>query len=230
MARTGKIARLPRNIRNSLNTRLDNGEQATGLVQWLNDLPEVQALLAADFEGRPINQQNLSDWKAGGFLDWQRTQQSCDSIRDLFEHADDLESAADDYQIPDRLASILAAELAEETRRLLASTTDPKERWRYLSDALRHLNTLRMGDRLAARSALDRFHLEIESHRHEEEEAKKESSRLRDQLTKPIINGMRRKTLATMFGGGEQGEQLADYLQRVEDLCQHPNSPPPDQT
>ena len=67
MTRTGKIARLPRNIRDTLNNRLDNGEQATDLVRWLNGLPEVQSLLASDFQRRPINTPNLSAWKAGCF-------------------------------------------------------------------------------------------------------------------------------------------------------------------
>jgi len=229
MTRNGKVARLPRNIRNTLNTRLDNGEQSDEILPWLNALPEVQSLLAAEFEGRPISKQNLSEWKAGGFLEWLRAQQSCERLRSLIEFADDLDSAADDRAIPDRLAIILAAELAEETRQLLDITTDPKERWRYLCQALRHLNTLRNGDRQAARADLDRLRWEIESDRRKEEEAKKESSRLREQLTRPIINGMRRKTLATMFGGGEDGEKLADYLQQIEEVCQPTHHPPHDQ-
>ncbi len=68
--RKGKIARLPRGVRNELNQRLDKGEQGTRLIAWLNGLPEVKRVLAEDFGGREINDQNLSDWKAGGFQDW----------------------------------------------------------------------------------------------------------------------------------------------------------------
>jgi hypothetical protein len=71
MTRTGKIARLPKNIREELNQRLDDGNQGARLVAWLNSLPEVQAVLARDFEGKAISEQNLSEWRKGGFRDWQ---------------------------------------------------------------------------------------------------------------------------------------------------------------
>ena len=40
--RNGKIARLPRGVRQELNRRLHEGEQGKRLVAWLNALPEVQ--------------------------------------------------------------------------------------------------------------------------------------------------------------------------------------------
>ena len=67
---TGKIARLPREIREQLNQRLEDGEPGNRLVAWLNELPEVKALLAAEFGGAAIKEQNLSNWKQGGFRDW----------------------------------------------------------------------------------------------------------------------------------------------------------------
>src|ERR1700735_2174125 len=70
MTRTGKIARLPREIRDQLNQRLNDGQSGRRLVTWLNSLPEVQQVLAANFDGRPLTEQNLSEWKAGGYLDW----------------------------------------------------------------------------------------------------------------------------------------------------------------
>jgi hypothetical protein len=71
MTRTGKIARLPKIIRDQLNQRLDDGEQGARLVTWLNSLPEVQAILTRDFEGKAVSEQNLSEWRKGGFRDWQ---------------------------------------------------------------------------------------------------------------------------------------------------------------
>jgi hypothetical protein len=231
MTRNGKIARLPRNIRETLNTRLDNGEPATDLVQWLNELPEVHSLLATHFEGRPINTQNLSDWKNGGFLDWQRRQESCDLIRDVVETASDFDAAAGQHQIPDRLAPILATELAAATRRLLDSTSDPKERWQYLSQALRHLNTLRQGDRFAARAALERLHLNTASDRRAKEEADREAKRRKDQAQKPIFDAMRRRAIITAFGGGENAEKIADDFLNADELFDEPpDSSPEDAT
>ncbi len=42
MPNYGKIARLPRNVRDELNHSIDNGETGVRLVEWLNGLPEVQ--------------------------------------------------------------------------------------------------------------------------------------------------------------------------------------------
>ena len=60
MTRNGKIARLPLAIREQLNRRLQDGEPGTQLVEWRNGLPEVQAVMQAQFNGRPIGEPNLS--------------------------------------------------------------------------------------------------------------------------------------------------------------------------
>jgi len=212
MTRTGKIARLPRSLRHELNTRLENGEPARTLLQWLNALPEVQSILESTFEGRPISEQNLSEWKTGGFLDWQRNQQSCDRVRELIEVAGQIDSAAGFQQVPDCLASYLTGELANKTRQLLQTTVDPGERSRYLRDALQHLNKMRQGARLAAQAARDRFRLELESARREEEQANLEIKGLIDEATKPIFEAMRRETVAKLFSGCQTAGKIADLL------------------
>jgi hypothetical protein len=71
MSRNGKIARLPGTIRDELNQRLENGEEAPPLLAWLNGLPEVQRSLKDHFDGAPVSKQNLSEWRQGGFREWQ---------------------------------------------------------------------------------------------------------------------------------------------------------------
>src|SRR5437763_323230 len=61
--RNGKIAHFPPAVREKLNLRLADGERSRSLVQWLNSLPEVRECLATYFDGRPINDVNLSAWK-----------------------------------------------------------------------------------------------------------------------------------------------------------------------
>jgi hypothetical protein len=68
--RVGKIARLPEHIREELNYHLCANESGLRLLDWLNRLPEVQAILARDFGSRPINSVNLTKWKAGGYREW----------------------------------------------------------------------------------------------------------------------------------------------------------------
>ncbi len=85
MSRNGKIAHLPRAIRDQLNQRLDDGQEAKELAAWLNSLPEVQAVLTTHFERRPINEVNLSQWKQGGFVNWQSLQQRREWLARLIE-------------------------------------------------------------------------------------------------------------------------------------------------
>ena len=61
-SRKGKIARLPKTIRDELNQRLADGESGRRLIAWLNSLPEVDAVLDREFGGRAISEQNLSEW------------------------------------------------------------------------------------------------------------------------------------------------------------------------
>ena len=70
MTRTGKIARLPNDLRDQLNRRLHDGEKGKTLLKWLNALPEVRAVLAAEFNRQPIRPCNLTEWKQGGHRDW----------------------------------------------------------------------------------------------------------------------------------------------------------------
>src|SRR5258708_4599662 len=67
MSRPGKIARLPYDIREQVNCRLRDGEPAKPILQWLNQLSEVRAILDSDFAGSPISKQSLADWKLHAF-------------------------------------------------------------------------------------------------------------------------------------------------------------------
>ena len=67
MTRRGKIARLPQSIREQVNRRLENGVEGKQIVEWLNGLPKVKAVMAAQFDGQPVNETNLSNWPRGGY-------------------------------------------------------------------------------------------------------------------------------------------------------------------
>ncbi len=73
--RNGKNAKLPRALRDQINRAFDAGQSAVSIARELNKIPEVKAMLEAHFEGRPISPQNLSEWKGGGYRDWQLRQE-----------------------------------------------------------------------------------------------------------------------------------------------------------
>jgi hypothetical protein len=68
--RNGKIAHLPFQIREELNIRLANGEPGNRLVEWLNAHPAVIEVMNNCFAGRPVSEQNLSEWRNGGYEQW----------------------------------------------------------------------------------------------------------------------------------------------------------------
>jgi len=85
--RNGKIARLPLAVRQELNRRLDEGQQGKKLVAWLNSLPAVQTIVTTEFGGKPIREQNLSEWKQGGYRDWLAKQEALEIAERLREDA-----------------------------------------------------------------------------------------------------------------------------------------------
>src|SRR5688572_2201662 len=111
MTRTGKIARLPRPLRDELNHRLDQNIPGRHITAWLNSLPEVQSILTAHFGGDPINQQNLSNWRRGGFLEWQTRREFFDRLQDLTESASHLDSAIP-ASLTDHASRLLTAHIA----------------------------------------------------------------------------------------------------------------------
>jgi hypothetical protein len=60
MNRTGKIARLPRHIREEINCRLQSREKGRKILEWFGALPEVAAVTKAEFDGQSISEVNLS--------------------------------------------------------------------------------------------------------------------------------------------------------------------------
>ena len=156
MTRNGKIARLPRTIRDELNRRLQDGQCGRHLLAWLNGLEEVKRLLEQEFEGRPINDQNLTEWRQGGHQDWLARQELLSQAREMAADAEEVKSACDGL-LTDHLALLLTSryaglvstwngELDEEFRRKLRGL-----RW-----LCQDITELRRGDHFAERLRLDR--------------------------------------------------------------------------
>jgi hypothetical protein len=162
MTRTGKIARLPRSIRDELNRRLDNGEQGVRLIAWLNELPEVKQVLARDFEGRPITKSNLTEWKNGGYLDWQSQDETATFIREIKE--DDTELS----KIPptDLAKPLTTTVLAHYARAIFRSLVDDKEqpraRVRRLGRSLREMDRIMRRDLSEERMQIELEQLQFE--------------------------------------------------------------------
>jgi hypothetical protein len=150
MARIGKIARLPRSIRCQLNRRLDNGDKGADIVQWLNDLEEVQWALGFSYGGRPVTEQNLSLWRQSGFLDWKRHQDACEWVSQLAGGAHQLADEAGLMPLSDSLASFATLTLGKRLQELgVDPLSDAEKREEFLS-LLKELTRMRRDDMKAA--------------------------------------------------------------------------------
>lgn len=79
MARKGKIARLPFAVREEINRRLLDNENGVKLVAWINTTQQLRDAAA-------ITEQNLSEWRGGGFDDWLKNQDKVQRTKDLAEY------------------------------------------------------------------------------------------------------------------------------------------------
>jgi hypothetical protein len=158
---TGKIARLPAEIRTQLNRRLQNGEPAKYVVKWLNLLPEVQKLLAAEFHGKPVREQNVSEWRRHGYRAWLVHQEKQDILGEMLAEGEASEARFGETLV-DRLAGWLVPNFMAEARARLAAATDPGERWATFQVLYPGFVSLRRGHHSAGRLRLDREKFELE--------------------------------------------------------------------
>ncbi len=163
MNRNGKIHQIAPEIRDQLNRRLNDGETGVALAEWLNSLPQVQQLIASQFDGFPVTPQNVSDWKQGPYRDWQ----ICQKARHILQSAN-----PDDPELKQLLSGSLADNLAQWlTLRFAAAAhslasldeQDPKAELRLLgqfsADVIRLLRSQLSAGRLKVeqqRLALDK--------------------------------------------------------------------------
>lgn len=146
MSRIGKIARLWHGLRSQLNQRIEDGEPGRSLVEWLNSCGATKDTLAEHFGGRPITEQNLSEWKQGGFKDWQRHQETRALARGFLAEAEELEEEVGHTPLPDRLSETVALALARLLREAVDWEKGPEQRAAIL-EIVRELGRWRQGDR-----------------------------------------------------------------------------------
>ena len=161
MTRTGKIARLPNDLRDQLNRRLRDGEKGKTLLKWLNALPEVRAVLAAEFNRQPINPTNLTEWKQGGHRDWLVSQDARNLARNLEDqHGLGHQTLAGPFTA--KLAQWAALYYASAAQSLVAAEHQPKARWDRLRELCVDIARLRRGDLHAEQLTIERQWLALE--------------------------------------------------------------------
>ena len=155
MTRTSKIARLPKSIRHQLSLRIEDNHSGVEIVQWLNSLPDVQKITAEQFTCKPISEQNVSDWKSSGHLDWLRHEDAREAALHLLETSDDLDQVAQYRSLAGRFAAILATQLFQAGMVLAEKEADPEKKWKLLCQLNRELSRIRRDDDRTQRTTLE---------------------------------------------------------------------------
>ena len=181
MTRNGKIARLPKAVRHELNCRLSEGEPGESLVDWLNERDDVKKVLAASFGGRPVSEQNLSEWRAGGYLDWQRHQETLELAQRMMEEGDDIERLSKKGPLTDRMAEMAALALMGLLR-AADRMEDGPEKHRRILEVVRELNRLRRADREMERACREAELHACAMEDREEQKEREETSRNRREI------------------------------------------------
>ena len=164
MSRIGKIARLPHDIREQLNRRLLDGQSGPDILQWVNELPQCRQMLAQKFGSRPIDENNLYEWRHGGYEEWLWNEDRRDRLASTFEHIAKLDAVGDGSEVAERLGAIVAAELIRAIN-FLDGISDMNDRWDRLQRICRELSRFRRENYNQQRLHLAEQRLENETER-----------------------------------------------------------------
>ena len=149
---TSKISHFPRAIREELNRRLDRSEKTQTILQWLNSLPEVKAVLERDFAGEPVKKQNLTSWRKTAFRNWQLAQTALDFTENFLP--EELDAAALE-KMSAKLIRCLQIRFAAVAGSMPGPNADPEVELRRLGDPCNNLTALRRGDLAAERLSVE---------------------------------------------------------------------------
>jgi len=119
----GKIARLPETLREQLNHRLLDNHPASDILPWLNDLPGVKEILAAQFGGQSINRYNLSNWRKLGYQRWFEARQTVAETKELAQFSANL-TAAGNGSLPLGASAIASGQILKRLHRIASNENE----------------------------------------------------------------------------------------------------------
>ncbi len=226
--RTGKIARLPQPIRDQLNHKLEDGVGGPEILAWLNGMWKVQEILGLRFGGEPISPQNLSVWRQGGFVDWQRHQVSRETAREFVAELEEMEAEVGPASLGDRVSQMVALMMGRLLREAMAG--EASERRKAVLEIARELARLRRGDRAQQRANLAQEQHEAaveETQRCEREyiEAKRTHYRKELRANEAVLRAEAERGLADGTLTEERREELDRVFNRLDEHFGRPPRP-----
>src|SRR4051812_28512488 len=99
--RNGRVARLTKKVRDTINTMLLDGHTYAQIIE------------AVPIDGPPLSEDSISTWKSGGYQDWLKEQQRVDTIRSKQDFAVDLCNDTEGGKIHQATLQVAATNLCE---------------------------------------------------------------------------------------------------------------------
>jgi hypothetical protein len=186
MTRVGKIARLPEHIREQINCRLQDGEEGRKIISWLNSLDEVKAVLSSSFNSCKITDGNLSEWKRGGYRDWETQQITLDEARRVMSEGRQLAKTGN-KAMADNLAVWLTGRYVVATRKLMENADDPAA-WKMLRELCHDVVALRRGDHGAEWLRIEREKLKLQRKKQQSDREKLKQEILKENPPRKVLS------------------------------------------
>jgi len=218
--RRGKIAKLPREVREQLNRRLADGAEGDALLDWLNELPETRAVLNEKFGGQPITHSNLSLWRLGGYSDWTTHQEALAEVESFVDEATEM-NVVQSGSVTDRLALWLASRYALAARKLGQEGGTEEADWKLLRELSHDLVALRRGDHGEGWLRVEEKRLDAE--------IKERERRPEEEFLKWVEIPEVRESICRGFKTHEEKLALMRKVMfgRIEELCRQKHKPVP---
>jgi hypothetical protein len=162
----GKLSRLPAPLREQLNLRLANGDTGEAILSWLNALPEVQDILNTHFDGKPVTDGNISEYRQRGFRRWEMRQSALE-----FSAEAQADGPASNSVPSEPLVNHLVHWISIRFAAAAHTSTiadDPETELRQIRQFLADIVALRRGDLIARRIYLEQQRLSLEQTKNKE--------------------------------------------------------------
>ncbi|MDR3405263.1 MAG: hypothetical protein P4L99_22400 [Chthoniobacter sp.] len=124
-------------------------------------MPEVQALVEAEFDGCPVSVHNLSQWKKGGYQDWLRYQEAVALAEHLYERGEEMQTAQKDRRPMTEVFSLwMTSRMAVSTREI--ENLKGEARWRRQRQFCADLMKMRRAEHDAEKLQIERERIELQ--------------------------------------------------------------------
>jgi hypothetical protein len=225
MSRVGKIARLPEQIREQINCRLQDGQNGRDILAWLNSSDEVKAVLAREFEDREINDSNLSAWRQGGYRDWEAQQTALAEARRVMSEGQELGEIGEGA-LADKLAVWLVGRYVVATRKLLENGDAP-DAWKLLRELCHDLVALRRGDHGAEWLRIERERLKLQRKKQHSDREKLKQEILKENPPREVLSDEEKERRWNQIFGISPDTHPMSGGRNPFDPSPNPADPPP---